>query len=81
MRWLHESIWPAEARWVEPGFVHDGTRLACAEMLRGGVTTVSDMYFFPDAAISAAQRAGIRMVAGLVVLEFATAYAKSCPRN
>ena len=76
MRWLHESIWPAEARWVEPGFVHDGTRLACAEMLRGGVTTVSDMYFFPDAAISAAQRAGIRMVAGLVVLEFSTAYAR-----
>lgn len=76
MRWLQERVWPAEARWVAPDFVRDGTRLACAEMLRGGVTTFSDMYFFPEAAIGAAQRAGIRMAAGLVVLEFATAYAR-----
>jgi len=75
MRWLQERVWPAEARWVAPDFVRDGTRLACAEMLRGGITTFSDMYFFPDAGIAAAQRAGIRMVAGLVVLEFATGYA------
>jgi 5-methylthioadenosine/S-adenosylhomocysteine deaminase len=76
MRWLQERVWPAEARWVAPDFVRDGTRLACAEMLRGGVTTFSDMYFFPDAAIGAAQRSGMRMVAGLPVLEFATAYAR-----
>lgn len=76
MRWLQERVWPAEARWVDPVFVRDGTRLACAEMLRGGVTTFSDMYFFPDAAIGAAQRSGMRMVAGLPVLEFATAYAR-----
>lgn len=76
MRWLHERVWPAESRWLDPAFVRDGTRLACAEMLRGGVTTFSDMYFFPDAAIAAAQRAGMRMAAGLVVLEFATAYAR-----
>ncbi|MBU3695022.1 MAG: TRZ/ATZ family hydrolase [Rhodocyclaceae bacterium] len=76
MRWLQERVWPAEAKWVEPAFVRDGTRLACAEMLRGGTTTFSDMYFFPDAAIAAAQRAGLRMVAGLVVLEFPTAYAR-----
>jgi len=75
MRWLQERVWPAEARWVASDFVRDGTRLACAEMLRGGVTTFSDMYFFPDAAIAAAQRSGMRMVAGLVVLEFATPYA------
>lgn len=77
MRWLQERVWPAEARWVAPGFVRDGTRLACAEMLRGGVTTFSDMYFFPDASIAAAQRAGLRIVAGLVVLEFPTAYART----
>ena len=33
--WLRERIWPAEARWVGPEFVADGTRLAIAEMLRG----------------------------------------------
>ena len=47
-RWLRERIWPAEARWVGPELVADGTRLAIAEMLRGGITCFSDMYFFPD---------------------------------
>ena len=28
-------------------FVRDGTALACAEMLRGGITCFNDMYFFP----------------------------------
>ena len=28
-------------------FVHDGTLLACAEMLRGGITCCNDMYFYP----------------------------------
>jgi 5-methylthioadenosine/S-adenosylhomocysteine deaminase len=76
MRWLHERVWPAESRWLAPDFVRDSTRLGCAEMLRAGITTFSDMYFFPDAAIAAAQRCGMRMVAGLPVLEFATAYAR-----
>ena len=38
MRWLQEHIWPAEAKHVSPQFVHDGTLIACAEMLRGGIT-------------------------------------------
>ncbi len=46
--WLRERIWPAEARWVGPELVADGTRLAIAEMLPGGITCFSDMYFFPD---------------------------------
>ncbi len=46
--WLRERIWPAEARWVGPEFVADGTRLAIAEMLRGGITCFADMYYYPD---------------------------------
>src|SRR5436190_603252 len=38
MSWLRDHVWPAEARHVSPEFVYDGTLLACAEMLRGGVT-------------------------------------------
>ena len=38
MTWLNEYIWPAEARWVSEEFVHDGTQLAVAEMLRSGTT-------------------------------------------
>ena len=75
MRWLEEHIWPAEAKHVSPEFVRDGTLLACAEMLRGGVTCFNDMYFFPEAALDAALEAGIRSSHGLIVIEFPSAYA------
>ena len=45
--WLNDKIWPLEARWVSPEFVRDGTDIAAAEMLLSGITTTSDMYFFP----------------------------------
>lgn len=75
MPWLNEHIWPAEQRWVSKSFVHDGSLLACAEMLSGGVTTFNDMYFFPQATIEAAKRAGMRAHIGLTVMEFPTNYA------
>ena len=43
MDWLQQHIWPVETRLASPEFVHDGTLLACAEMLRGGVTCFNDM--------------------------------------
>ena len=75
MRWLQEHIWPAESRHVSPQFVRDGTLLACAEMLRGGITCFNDMYFFPEAAVEAALEAGMRAAIGMIVIEFPTAYA------
>ena len=75
MRWLQEYIWPAETRHASPQFVHDGTLLACAEMLRGGVTCFNDMYYFPEAALEAALAAGMRASLGMIVIEFPTAYA------
>lgn len=75
MRWLQETIWPAESRLVSAEFVHDGTLLACAEMLRGGVTCFSDMYFFPEAAARAAAHAGVRCVLGIIAIELPSAYA------
>lgn len=75
MRWLNERIWPAEAASISEEFVFDGTLLASAEMLRGGVTCFSDMYFFPGSAAAAVEKSGIRACLGLVVLEFPTAYA------
>lgn len=74
MRWLKERIWPAEGRFVSPGFVHDGTLLACWEMLRGGITCFNDMYFFPADAARAALTAGIRAALGITVFEFPSAY-------
>jgi 5-methylthioadenosine/S-adenosylhomocysteine deaminase len=76
MPWLQEHIWPAEQRWVGPEFVADGTRLACAEMLRGGVTCFNDMYFFPEVTAQVASEIGQRAVVGLIVIDFPTAYAQ-----
>ena len=75
MPWLEQHIWPAEKRFVSERFVHDGSLLACAEMLRGGTTCFSDMYFFPQSTAEAAVRAGMRAHLGLVVLEFPSNYA------
>lgn len=73
--WLRERIWPAETRWMGPELVADGTRLAVAEMLCGGVTCFSDMYFYPDVAGTIAAEAGMRAVVGLIAVDFATAWA------
>ncbi len=75
MDWLSKHIWPAEGKHVSAQFVHDGTALACAEMLRGGVTCFNDMYFFPEMAGRAAMETGMRAVLGIVLIEFPTVYA------
>src|ERR1700693_439164 len=75
MTWLQEHIWPAEARHVSDAFVHDGSLIAMAEMLRGGVTCVNDMYFFPEATARAALRSGMRAALGVIAIEFPSAYA------
>ena len=75
MTWLQQHIWPAEAKHVSDEFVHDGSLLAAAEMLRGGATCVNDMYFFPEATARAALRAGMRASLGIIALEFPSAYA------
>ena len=75
MRWLSERIWPLEKALVDAQFVHDGSLLAGIEQLRGGVTTCSDMYFYPEAAARALREAGMRVVVGLIAIEFPTGYA------
>ncbi len=75
MKWLQEHIWPAESLHVSADFVRDGTRLACLEMLKSGVTCFNDMYFFSDAVIEAAVETGIRVAAGLIVVDAPTPYA------
>lgn len=76
MDWLQQHIWPAEARHVGRSFCVDGVRLAMAEMIRGGQTCFSDMYFFPEATAEAAIAAGMRAAVGLLVIDFPTAWAQ-----
>mgnify|MGYP000061140733 FL=1 len=74
MEWLNDHIWPAEGAWVSEEFVKDGTELAIAEMLRGGTTCFSDMYFFPDISAQVAESAGIRAQLCCPILDFPTVW-------
>jgi 5-methylthioadenosine/S-adenosylhomocysteine deaminase len=74
--WLEEKIWPAENQWVSEEFVRDGATLAVAEMLRGGTTAFTDMYFFPEEIAKVALDANIRTQLASPVLDFPTVYAQ-----
>ncbi|MCH8622992.1 TRZ/ATZ family hydrolase [Undibacterium sp. TS12] len=75
MDWLHNHIWPAEKQHVSEEFVFDGSVYAMAEMLRGGITTINDMYFHHEAVARAGLHTGMRTVVGCSILEFPTGYA------
>ncbi|RLA19568.1 MAG: TRZ/ATZ family hydrolase [Gammaproteobacteria bacterium] len=75
--WLNEHIWPLESRWVSESFVHDGSELAIAEMIRGGTTCFNDMYFFPEVTARVARKAKIRASIGMIVIDFPTVWAQN----
>jgi 5-methylthioadenosine/S-adenosylhomocysteine deaminase len=75
--WLQNFIFPAEAKNVSPGFVRWGTRLGCLEMLLGGTTTFTDMYYFEDVVAEVAKEAGMRGVLGETIIGFPVADAKT----
>lgn len=77
MDWLQNHIWPAEGRWVNPEFVHDGTQLAIAEMIRSGTTCFNDMYFCPDVTARAVDSAGLRATVGMILIDFPTVWASN----
>jgi 5-methylthioadenosine/S-adenosylhomocysteine deaminase len=69
----HAAMVPS--RWVDPEYVRDGTELAIAEMLRGGITCFADMHLWPDVVARTAAAAQMRASVGLVVTEAATSWA------
>ena len=71
--WLEKYIFPAEAKNVSPDFVRWGTRLGCLEMLLGGTTTFTDMYYFEDVVAETAKEAGMRGVLGETIFGFPVA--------
>lgn len=75
MDWLTQHIWPAEQNWVNEDFVADGSRLAMAEMIRGGTTCFNDMYFFPNITGEVAKVAGMRAVIGMILIDFPSSWA------
>ena len=75
--WLMGYIMPVERKFVNPEFVKLGTRLACAEMIRSGITTFADMYYFEDSVAQATAEAGMRAVCSQTVMKFPTPDAAS----
>ena len=74
--WLMGYMMPVEREFVSPEFVRLGTSLACAELIRSGVTTFADMYYFEDDVATATAQAGMRGVCGESVMKFPTPDAK-----
>jgi 5-methylthioadenosine/S-adenosylhomocysteine deaminase len=61
--WFNDYVWPIESN-LTPKDVELGARLACAEMIRGGVTTFADHYFRMDVIAGVVDGAGIRAQLG-----------------
>jgi len=61
--WFNEFVWPIESNLTAMD-VELGARLACAEMIRGGVTTFADHYFSMDTVAAVVDECGIRAQLG-----------------
>jgi 5-methylthioadenosine/S-adenosylhomocysteine deaminase len=70
MTWLHDHIFPAEAKSVNPEMVYWCSKLAAAEMILSGTTTVADGYFLEDHIAEALVESGMRSVAAQGVIDF-----------
>ena len=68
--WLMGYCMPVEREFVSPDFVRLGTRLGCAEMIRSGVTTYADMYYFEDDIAATTAEIGMRALLGESILMF-----------
>ncbi|MGH2625936.1 MAG: amidohydrolase family protein, partial [Anaerolineales bacterium] len=68
--WLMGYMMPVEREFVSPDFCRLGALLACAEMIRSGVTCFADMYYFEEAVAGAVAEAGMRAVCSQTVLKF-----------
>ena len=75
--WLLGYMMPVEREYVTPEFVQLGTKLACAEMIRSGITCFADMYYFEDDVAAATAEVGMRAVCSESILKFPTPDAPS----
>ncbi len=75
--WLIGYMMPVEREFVRPDFCWLGTQLACAEMIRSGITCFADMYYYEEAVADAAAQVGMRAVCAQSILKFPTPDAMS----
>lgn len=65
-RWFNDYMWPLESN-LQPEDVYWGMQLGLAEMIRAGVTSVADHYFYMDEAAKAVEKAGTRALLGWAI--------------
>lgn len=70
---LHRYIFPLEAKLVSRDMVRIGANLGNVEMVKGGVTTYADMYYFEDEVAKTVDAIGMRAVLGQTVIKFPVA--------
>lgn len=70
--WLMGYMMPVEREFVSPDFIQLGTKLACAEMIRSGITSFADMYYFEEDVAKATAEIGMRAVCSQTVMKFPT---------
>ncbi len=75
--WLRNCIWPLEKQLVDPDFVTAGVELAIVEMLGHGITTFTDMYFFPEITARIARAANIRTIAAFPIFDAQNAWSRN----
>jgi 5-methylthioadenosine/S-adenosylhomocysteine deaminase len=71
-----DIVLPLEGAVLNHEFVSVGSMLAAAECLRSGITSVLDMYFFPEAALAETEQLGLRLHTGPVFIQFPGADAR-----
>jgi 5-methylthioadenosine/S-adenosylhomocysteine deaminase len=76
-QWVRDTVRPAEQRCMSAEFVREGTQFAIAEMLRAGITSFADMYWFPEESARAASAARMRAAIGLPVADAPNIWADS----
>jgi len=79
--WLYGYMLPVERKFVSPEFVALGTQLACAEMIRSGVTFVNDMYYFEDTIAHTLAEVGLRALCSQTIMQFPTPDAGSADES
>ncbi len=70
MTWLSKYIFPMEGQFVDAEFIRIGAELACLEMIEGGTTTFSDMYFYPEVTADVVNRCGLRAIISAPMIDF-----------
>jgi 5-methylthioadenosine/S-adenosylhomocysteine deaminase len=79
--WLYGYMMPVEREFVGYDYCRVGTLLACAEMIRSGISTFCDMYYYEDEVAQATAEAGLRAICAQTILKFpapdATSYEES----